>query len=204
MPQQLLWTGRDFATICENAELDGVARAVLAQHPEPRGYVDALIEQDQHRAAVSVLAHALPTREAIFWAWSCAREAAGPSPGEGTQRCLAVTRAWIYEPTDAHRRATYVAALEDNFESAASLACAAAFCSGGSLAPDNMPAVLPGPCAAARAIRDCIVMAATIGKNADTIADRYRAFLAEGVKIAARTKALEAAPQQTTWSQMRA
>jgi hypothetical protein len=201
MPQQLLWTGKDFATICESAELDGAARELLAKHPEPREYVGALIEQDHYRAAVSVLAHALPTREGIFWAWFCAREAAGPAPKEPTQRCLAATRAWIWEPTDAHRRGAYAAALEDKFESAASLACAAAFCSGGSLAPDNMPAVLPGPCAAPRAIRDCIVMAAIIGRNAETIAERYRAFLSEGVKIAERTRALEAPPPQPAWSQ---
>jgi hypothetical protein len=199
MQQQQLWTGKDFAAICDCAELDGAVRDVLAQHTEPHAFVCTLIEQDQHRAAVSVLAHALMTREGIFWAWWCARESAGASPGETTQRCVGAGRAWLYEPTDEHRRAAYTAALEDDFESAPSMACAAVFLSGGSLGPDDMPDIPPGPCAAARAIRDCIVMAAVIGQNAPTTADRYRAFLTEGMKLAERTKALEPLPAPA-WS----
>lgn len=199
---QLLWTGKDFAQICEHAELDESARAVLEQQVEPRAFVTALVEQDHFHAAASVLAHAFQTREGIFWAWSCARDAAGPAPNERTRRCVEAARAWIYEPTDAHRRAAFEVARDDAFKSAASMACAAVFCSGGSLTPENMPAAAPGPWAAARAIRDSVVMAAVIGLNADNIDDRYRVFLAEGIRIAGRTRALELAPYQTASLQM--
>jgi hypothetical protein len=197
----MLSTGKDFATICASAELDGSELDLLAQHPDPRAFIGALIEQGLFRAAASVVAHALPTREGIFWAWSCAREAAGASPGEGAERCLAAARAWICEPTDAHRREAFALAREDGFASAASMACAAAFCSGGSLVPDNMPPVLPDPRAAARTIRDCVVMAAVIGRNADTIEERYRVFLTEGMRITERARALEPLPPEAAWLQ---
>jgi hypothetical protein len=197
----MLSTGKDFATICESAELDGPERDLLAQHSEPRAFIGALIEQDLFRAAASVVAHALPTRVGVFWAWSCARDAAGASPGEAAERCLTAARAWICEPTDARRREAFALAREDGFASAASMACAAAFCSGGSLVPDTMPPVLPDPRAAARAIRDCVVMAAVTGRIPDTIEERYRVFLTEGMRITERARALEPLPPQAAWSQ---
>ncbi len=45
-------------------------------------------------------------------------------------------------------------------------------------------------------------MAAVIGLNADTMADRYRAFLAEGIRIAERTRTLDVASYQTAPLQM--
>jgi hypothetical protein len=184
-----LSTGVDFEAICERAGLDDTARDLLAQHTEPRAFVDALAEGGHFRTAASVMAHSLGTREAVIWAWFSARDAAGPSPGDTEQACLTAARAWIYEPTDANRFAAFTAAREDRFDSAASLACAAAFCSGGTMAPDNMPEVLPAPWASAGAVRDCVLLAAVRGRNAETSADRYRAFLAEGIRIADRTNA---------------
>jgi hypothetical protein len=200
--RQPLRTGKDFATICGAAGLDHTAREVLAEPEEPRDFVGALIGRGEHLAAAGVLAHAIPTREGVFWAWSSARDAAGDEAGESAQRCLAAARAWIWEPTDEHRFAAFAAAREDRFESPASMACAAAFCSGGSLAPEDMPEVLPDPSAAAGAVRDCIVMAALIGRNAGTVADRYRAFLAEGLRIAERTYALEVVPPERPLARM--
>jgi hypothetical protein len=191
MSRLTLSTGVDFETICDRAKLDDAARDLLAHHAEPRA-LDALVDGPHFRAAVSVLAHALGTREAVFWAWFSAREAAGPSPPDTTQACLTAARTWLWEPTDVHRFAAFDAAREDRFDSAASMACAAAFCSGGTMAPENMPEVLPDAWAAAGAVRDCVMLAAVLGRNAETIADRYRAFLAEGIRIADRTSALVA------------
>jgi hypothetical protein len=201
MSGPLLRTGKDLPTICEAAGLDAAGRDVLTQHADPHAFVRALIERGLYGAAVGVLAHALPAREGVYWAWSSAREAAGPSPCGGTQLCLAAAREWICEPSDANRHAAFALALENEFESAASLACAAAFCSGGSLAPDGMPDVPPDPHAAARAIRACVMMAAVIGRDPDSMAERYRRFLAEGMKVAERAKALEPVPSPEPWSQ---
>ena len=109
----------------------------------PRQYLDLLVERQLHADAVQFLAHALPKREAVWWACLCARPVLGPEPPPAAAAALEAARAWVIDPRDEKRRATFPAAEAAEIGTPAGCAAAAAYFSGGSLAPANLPAVAP-------------------------------------------------------------
>jgi len=81
------------------------------------------------------------------------------------------------------RRAAGATAEATEFNGPPSWAALAAFWSGGSLAPPELPEVPPGEALTAQAITGALMMAATHGDPLKA-ADRYRGFLEEGKKLA--------------------
>ena len=71
---------RTMAEFIDLAGLGDDAKAVLVPAHGPRQYVQALLDQALHADAVRFLAHALPKREGIWWAWVCARRVSGEPP----------------------------------------------------------------------------------------------------------------------------
>src|SRR5581483_6117015 len=60
------------ARICEAAEISEAARALLQPNMTAERYVSLLVERGEFADAVRFLAHSLPKREAVWWAWFCA------------------------------------------------------------------------------------------------------------------------------------
>src|ERR1044071_4286955 len=72
---------RGTAELSTVADLGDAARAIASiQTPPPKAFVAMLLERELHVDAVRFLAHGLPRREAVWWAWVCARKAAGDAP----------------------------------------------------------------------------------------------------------------------------
>src|SRR5512133_3693618 len=92
------------AQLSSVAGLDDEARALVREGMVPREYVDLLIERGRLPDAVRLIAHGLPKRESVWWAWVCARRAAGAEPKPAVRDALAVTEKWIAQPTDENRR----------------------------------------------------------------------------------------------------
>jgi hypothetical protein len=182
----MLHTGKAFAQVCEAAELSDAARALRAEGQAPRQYVELLIERAQYPDAVRVLACALPRREAVWWAWVCARRAAGDAPAPAVQASLEATQKWIAEPVDKHRRTAMQLAEAVGFDTPAGCAGLAAFLSGDSLAPPDAEAVPPGEFTAAKAIAGSIVLAAVTAepKRAD---ETFQGFVEQGMMVAEKT-----------------
>jgi hypothetical protein len=78
------------AQICSVAGLGEKSRALLKDQP-PQEFLNLLIQEGLFQDAVSFLAHALPKREAVWWAWVCARRAAGAEPPPKIKESLDAT-----------------------------------------------------------------------------------------------------------------
>lgn len=191
---QTLRSGRTVPAICEAAELSKEALQLLAGHAQPRQFVERLVETEQFPDAIAFLAHALPRREAVWWAWLCARAAAGEKPPASVLVSLEATKTWIAEPTDPHRRAALDTAEMAGIGTPAGCAGLAAFLCGDTLGPAEAPPAPPGEFAAAKAIAGCINLAAVADEEID-IAGRYAEFLEQGLQLADRTRLWEPAAQ---------
>lgn len=175
-------------TMTEFVDLAGLgddAKQALAPSHGPREYLQALLDRALHVDAVRFLAHALPKREGIWWAWVCARRAAGDAPSASAQAALDATERWITQPSDENRRATITAAEGAGLGTPAGCTALAAFLSGGSLGPTNAPPVPPGEFLTAQAITGAVVSAAVI-REPERAPERFQAFIAQGLDVVNR------------------
>lgn len=172
---------------CELAGLGDEAKALLRPDHGPRAFVDLLTEQNQHPDAVRFIAHALPKREAIWWAWVCARRAAGESPKPEIAAALAATEKWVTQPTEDNRRAAMSAGEAATFGTPAGCTALAVFLSGGSLGPADTPPVPPGELMTAKAVAGAIIAAAVITQP-ERAPEQFRAFIAQGLDVVDKLK----------------
>jgi hypothetical protein len=166
----------------ELADLSDEAAAHVGPDRTPKDGVEAMLEEGLHADVVGLLAHVLPVREAVWWAWSCARDVTA-EPEPATAAALEATSRWIVEQTDEHRRAAGAAAEALDYASPAAMAALAAFMSGGTLGPDDAPPAPPPETGAAQAIAGSICMAAASG-DPESIDERFSQFIARGLERA--------------------
>jgi hypothetical protein len=176
------------AQIAGAAELGEEAHALLKENQPPREYLEALRVQGHLEDAVRFLAYSLPKREAVWWAWVCARRASGAEPAAPkVQAVLTATEKWISQPTDENRRAVMPAAEAAGIGTAAGCAAMGAFFSGGSIAPPDAPPVPPGPYLTAKFVATSIVVSA-VATEPDKADQKLAAFLTQGLDVATRIK----------------
>jgi hypothetical protein len=181
--QATLRSGRSLKEIIEASELSDEAQALFADDQTPKEYVELLVEREHYPDAVRVLAHALPKREAVWWAWVSAKRIAGEDPPPEIQEVLQATEAWIKEPTDRNRRVAMAKAEAADLSTAAGCAGLAAFFSGDSLAPPDVEPVPPGEYMAAKAIAGSIVLAAVSGEP-ENANEKFQGFVEQGMVVA--------------------
>jgi len=178
-----LRTGRDFDEVLVASELSEEALALYAEHHEPDTYAKALIQHNQHMDTIRLLAHALPRREAVWWAWSCASKVAGEEPAEVIQAALNATRDWVADPTDEHSRNAMEKAEQADMGTPAGCAALAAFLSGDSLAPPEIDPVEPSEFVGAKAVAGSIILAA-VSQEPEKAEEKYVEFIEEGLGVA--------------------
>jgi hypothetical protein len=181
-----LRSGLTVDMLCAEAEMSEEALEQLQAVEDSRHFVARLVEMELYGDALTFLAHALPRREAVWWSWLCARDAAGPEPKPAVGTSLEATKVWIAEPSDANRRAAMNAGETAGLDSAVGLSALAAFLCGDSLGPSSAPPAPPGPFAAAKAITGAIHLAACA--KPEDLAGRYTEFVKRGVELADRIK----------------
>ena len=106
-------------TIAGVAELSDEALAMLQADLDPRSFVERMTAGKLYRDAVQFLAHALPKREAVWWAWVAARRASGANPPAKIAAALAAVENWISQPSDENRRAARAAGEKAEFRAEA-------------------------------------------------------------------------------------
>lgn len=168
--------------VAKAAELNGDALAVLHPEHSPQDFATALLNAEKFQDAVRFLAHALPKREAVWWALLCAREAAGDAPSPEVKASLDATDVWVRHPGDEQRRAAMAAAQKATFKTAAGCAGLAAFFTGGSLSVPGQPEVPPGPFLTAKAVSGGVSLA-SIGADPKTAPERFRRYVEQGLHI---------------------
>jgi hypothetical protein len=176
--------------IASVAELGDEAMALMKPELHPLDFVAKLMDKQLYPDAVRFVAHALPKREAVWWAWISARRGAGEHPPPKIKAALEATEKWIAQPTDENRRAAKAAAEVAQLGTAAGCAGLAAFFSGDSLAPPDCPAVPPGPYLTAKAVSGAVNFAAMSG-DPNQAPEKFKSFVAQGVDVTKRIKLWE-------------
>lgn len=165
--------------------LDAEPAAAVAGAQTAADGIEQLLAHGFRNEAVRLAAHALPKREAVWWACMCAASVTDPPPSAADQAARAAAEAWVRQPADdALRRAAWDAAQRTEFNSPEAWAAVGAFWSGGSMAPEGQPAVPPAEHLSGTAVGGAVMMAAVRGKpeRAEARLDR---FIAAAKDIAA-------------------
>src|SRR5262249_46936566 len=139
-------------------------------------------EKEEFPDAIRFLAHALPKREAVWWACLCARAVAPSPPPAPILAALEAAEAWVSDPSEENRRQAMPAAAAATFGTPAGCAALAAFWSGGSLGPPNVPVIPPGEYLTAHGVAGAIMFAA-VSSEPEKAPEKYRSFLALGVDV---------------------
>lgn len=166
------------------AAMDADAASLPDEGVDPGSYYSNLRSTGELDRALSYLGHALPRYEAVAWAAHMLRQMPSKGPPLPLDRqALDRTLQWIDEPTDEYRRAAYQAAEVAARESPERLLAMAAFTSGGSIAPPDLPPVNPPQEVCGRIAAAAVLVAAHRSGDA---ANAIAAALDAGERVAAR------------------
>jgi hypothetical protein len=171
------------AEICARFPISDEAKPLLDAKVAPSAYLDRLVERQLFPDAMRFLAHALPKREAVWWACVCARDTLPPGTPPAVSAALQAAESWVYQPSEENRRAAMTKAEAAKFESAGSWAAVGAFWSGGSMAPPEAPVVPPGETLTAAAVAGSVILAA-VQHQPEKAEDKYRVFIESAADIA--------------------
>ena len=167
------------------ANLSDDAKEAIAGSATCDASLDTLLTANLDVDAVRMIAFALPPREGVWWAWTAATHAsrlpAAKAVTPELQGALAATEQWIANPDGEHRRAAWKAAQHAGLETSAGSAAAAAYFTGGSVAPADI-APIPPPPAIHAALAFVSVVAASATDPAQ-FAPMARGFVAQGLAV---------------------
>ena len=88
------------AELCTQFQLEDEAKPLLGDDLTPTQFLELLIQQQQYRDAVRLLAHGLPKREAVWWACLCARSVLGAEPDPKLVSAVELAEQWVYKPSE--------------------------------------------------------------------------------------------------------
>jgi hypothetical protein len=174
----------DLSRVLPHVQLDAEAMTALSGCADSLEALARLEQAGLLIEATRLIAHAMPAREAVWWACACSRHTApsGANPAaETTVRDAA--EEWVRRPTDEHRRAAMKQAETTGFGSPEAWAAVAAFWSGDSMAPPEAPKVPPQPHFTGLAVAGAVALAAARGPATRREA-RLQRFLAAAKDIA--------------------
>lgn len=150
-------------SVCRNLELTEEARTLLRPDLPVRTYIELLLEEEVLPDSVTVLAHALPKRESVWWACLCIRRTLDAEELVTALPALTAAEAWCTTPDEANRRKAEQAAEAEGYGTPQGLAAAGAFWSGGSMAPVSVKEpVAPAEDQTARAVAGAVNLVAVL------------------------------------------
>lgn len=175
------------ASIRQTAEIAGLcklskdARGLLRESMTPDDYLEVLNRAGLHLDGLNFLAFMFERRRAVWWGCQClwlgCRERTDPK----VDSCVETIVRWVLEPDESARRRCEKIMNEMTFRQPLGLLAQAAFASGGSLAPDDLPPVPPPTTLTA----SCVSAALQVEAAARPDPDRARQqFVLLGLDIA--------------------
>jgi hypothetical protein len=111
--------------------LDSATLELLKPDMRPEAYIEVLSSAEKWTDAVTVMAHALPKREAVWWACLCASMMDGLSENKEEILARKTAEKWVYKPTEENRENALLQAQKSDKPSAGTLCCMAVSFSGG-------------------------------------------------------------------------
>ena len=175
---------RPLEPLLPHLELDGPGTALLKDVPDAAAGLESLVAADRMPDALRLIAHALPKREAVWWACMCARAVPALEPNPLDAEALTAAELWVRRSDEATRRATMEPAQKGGFRSAESWAAVGAFWSGGNISADGLPEVEPAPNLTGVAVVGAILLAA-MRHAPERAPQRFKRFIASARDIAA-------------------
>ena len=158
------------------------ASPMLRDRPSSLVLLDRLERAAEADAALCLAAHALPPREAVWWACMCARYSAPAAPLEADAAAGRSAEDWVRSPADAARARAYRLAHRAKFQAPEAMAAMAAVWTG---AAQAMPVTEETARAQqGRSVENAVRMAAVRGP-VHARATRLHAFLQSARDIAA-------------------
>jgi hypothetical protein len=170
--------------VCQSYEVPEEVQVILDSNPGALAFLDALLGQESlEHHAVDFLAHALPKREAVWWAclglWGL-----GPKPLKAQdQAALTAAVRWVVQPSEETRRAAEKPAEKAGLGTPAGCLARGVFDSGGSLAPPNLPAIEPGATLTNLEVQGALHLLA-LQSPPDRIQAAYHQLIALGLGVA--------------------
>jgi hypothetical protein len=174
---------RPAAEVAKLFPLSEEGKKLLEEKMTVQAFLQALVKKQLDLDAVRLLGHALPKREAVWWACLCTRAVVGASPPVPAAEALRVAEKWVQEPVEDNRRPAMAAAEAAEFGTPAGCAALATYWSGGSLAPPDAPVIPPDEHLTGHGA-GCAVLLAAVYQDAGKAPERYAQFLKEGIKVA--------------------
>lgn len=170
-------------TVLERAGLGPEAAAAAAAAADAATALARIVETGMMVDATRFMAHALPKREAVWWACMCARATAPDAPPPDAEAVTAA-EAWVRKPEEDLRRAAMARAEATGFQSPEAWAAVGAFWSGGSMAPPGQPVVPPADHLTGVAVASAVLLAA-VRRAPEKAEGTLRRFIDSGLDIAA-------------------
>jgi hypothetical protein len=130
--------------VLARCELPPEAQACVAGIGDTTAVIDVLTRNAFLIEAARLFAHALPKREAVWWACMCA-QATALEIGEPDRKSRELAEDWVRNQSDDTRRAAMREAENAGFQSPEAWAGVAAFWSGDSLAGPDAQMKVPPP-----------------------------------------------------------
>lgn len=169
--------------LCKPLDLEDASRDILDDSMTPLEYVQALAEHKQFTDAIKVLAFSMESRKAIWWAYQAVREHAADLLIPDDLIAFNAVYDWICTPDDRNRRSAMETGQAAEFEGPGSWLAAAAFWSGESIAPPDLPKVPPDPTLVSQAVMVSMILSATLARPRD-MQGLYAEVLAFGLDFA--------------------
>ena len=174
----------DLSRVLPHVQFDAQAMTALSGCGDSLEALARLEQAGLLIEATRLVAHAMPAREAVWWACACSRHTApsGANPAAETTVREAAEE-WVRRQTDEHRRAAMKQAEAAGFGSPEAWAAVGAFWSGESMAPPEAPKVPPQPHFTGLAVAGAVALAAARGPAARR-ETRLQRFLVSAKDIA--------------------
>lgn len=171
------------AEVCQRFNPSDETKSLLREGVTPREFLNTLIEKQHFQDACRFLSHSIPKREAVWWACLCGRLVNGANPPPEVAAAQQAAEKWVVETSEENRRAAMPAAEAAQFKTVAGCAALAAFFSGGSLAPPNVPVVPPGEWLTSQVVAGAVMIAA-VQTEPEKAPEKYRKYLSLGMEVA--------------------
>lgn len=165
--------------ICTRFELSSEARPLLKPDIGVREFAEILLANDQNAAAIDLIAHALASREAVWWGCLCLQHSCGQSLSASEKAACKAAVEWVQEPTDAYRTAAKAPAETLGSCTPAGALATAAHTAEDCLASRISPIGDPGSFASARLVAIAVKLA-SIKVEAVKIAGTQRLSIGNG------------------------
>lgn len=174
---------RTAGEICARFLLTKQAQALLGNDMTPLQFLDALLTHKQYVPGMDFLAHALPPREAVWWACLCFQHACGDSLSPPDRAAAAATVQWILQPSEGARIAAKAPAETAGPASVAGALAMAVYQTGPAPAAQGRPPSPPPPFASSKSVANAVKLACTKIDPAKMI-DTQKSFVELGIGVA--------------------